>query len=166
MGSQSIEVGVLIATCDRHQMLKNRSVASVLNQTFQPDYIVVVDDSKDDKERLKNKNYIQSLQVDGARIDYLSNSRTKGASGAWNTGIFHLASICKSMDSTFLAILDDDDEWTPEYISQCVDVAKDGQNDMVAADIARIKDIHLSPSHCPAPDRLVASDFLVGRRST
>ena len=162
MGSQSIEVGVLIATCDRHQMLKNRSVASVLNQTFQPDYIVVVDDSKDDKERLKNKNYIQSLQVDGARIDYLSNSRTKGASGAWNTGIFHLASICKSMDSTFLAILDDDDEWTPEYISQCVDVAKDGQNDMVAADIARIKDIHLSPSHCPAPDRLVASDFLVG----
>ena len=162
MGSQLLEVGVLVATCDRHEMLTQRSLPSILRQTERPHHIVVVDDSRDDHVRLKNKDYIQSLEVEGVSIHYLSNARTKGACGAWNTGIFHLADICESLESTFLAILDDDDEWAPEYISQCMNATQNGRNDMVAADIARIKDMNHPPSQCPAPERLVASDFLIG----
>ena len=162
MDAQSHEIGVLIATCDRHEMLKERSIPSVLAQTLRPHYIVVVDDSCDEDERLKNENYIRSLQIEGVNIDYLSNCRTKGACGAWNTGIFYIADNCISVESTFLAILDDDDEWAPEYISRCMNATKNGYNDMVAADIARIEDTRQSPIHCSAPDRLVASEFLVG----
>lgn len=162
MGSQSLEVGVLVATCDRHEMLTQRSLPSILRQTQRPHHIVVVDDSRDDHVRLKNEDYIQSLEVEGVNIHYLSNIRTKGACGAWNTGIFHLADVCESLESTFLAILDDDDEWVPEYISQCMNATQNGRNDMVAADIARIKDMNHPPSQCPAPERLVASDFLIG----
>ena len=80
MDAQSHEIGVLIATCDRHEMLKERSIPSVLAQTLRPHYIVVVDDSCDEDERLKNENYIRSLQIEGVNIDYLSNCRTKGVS--------------------------------------------------------------------------------------
>jgi len=162
MSSQSLEVGVLVATCDRHEMLTQRSLPSILGQIQRPNHIVVVDDSSDDHVRLKNEDYIQSLEVDGVSIHYLANTRTRGACGAWNTGIFHLAGICESLESTFLAILDDDDEWDPEYIFQCTNATRNGRNDMVAADIARIKDVNQPPSQCPAPERIVASDFLIG----
>ena len=162
MSSQSPKVGVLVATCDRHEMLTQRSLPSILAQIQRPHHIVVVDDSSDDHVRLKNEDYIQSLEVDGVSIHYLSNTRTRGACGAWNTGIFHLADICESLESTFLAILDDDDEWAPDYIFQCMNATQNGRNDMVAADIARIKDVNQPSSQCPAPERLVASDFLIG----
>lgn len=162
MSSQSLEVGVLVATCDRHEMLTQRSLPSILGQTQRPQHIVVVDDSIDDQVRRMNEEYIRSLEVEGVSIHYQSNARTKGACGAWNTGIFYLANICESLELTFLAILDDDDEWAPDYILRCMNATNNGRNDIVAADIARIEHKNQPPSQNPAPDRLVASEFLIG----
>jgi len=57
MSSQSLEVGVLVATCDRHEMLTQRSLPSILGQIQRPNHIVVVDDSSDDHVRLKNEDF-------------------------------------------------------------------------------------------------------------
>ena len=83
-------LAVLIATCDRSSDLQEQAFASVVAQTRRPDWIVVVDDSSSQKERELNNRHLQAASGCAANSICLENSRTKGASGAWNTGIDHL----------------------------------------------------------------------------
>lgn len=51
----------------------------------------------------------------------IANARTHGHSGAgaWNTGIMQFATE-DDVDCSFVALLDDDDEWLPGYLSACM----------------------------------------------
>ncbi|NOY27012.1 MAG: methyltransferase domain-containing protein, partial [Oligoflexia bacterium] len=75
-------------------------------------------------------------------------------------GLLHLMDVVAELDETFVAILDDDDAWAPEYLERCLAVA--GQRDlvMVAADILRIEQPPGVVNR--APETLHAADFLVG----
>ena len=50
MSSENIKISVIIPTYNRSKLL-NRSIRSVLNQTFQPNEIIVVDNGSTDDTR-------------------------------------------------------------------------------------------------------------------
>jgi glycosyltransferase involved in cell wall biosynthesis len=77
---------------------------SVLTQTFSNYEIIVINDGSPDTNELE-----KVLEPHRDRIVYLKQEN-KGVSGARNTGI-------KSARGSYIALLDPDDIWEPEYLS-------------------------------------------------
>ena len=136
------QIIALIATCDRHDLLLRRSLPSVLNQTRLPNHIVIIDDSP--SSNLKEKLKIPS----STKISYLRNNRTKGASGAWNTGLVHVLKNCTDAKNTFIAILDDDDFWDTNHLASCVEHVTN--NDMVISGLIRYEDDKIFKDDIPS----------------
>ncbi len=155
------QIAVVIATCDRVGLLRDRALGSVLAQTRPPDRLVVVDDS-DERVRADVRAVVGGLRLPGCRIDYVENARSPGASGGWNTAIDFLFGEVPDPASIFVAVLDDDDAWAPKYLEQCFAAARERQLDMVAADLRRIEGVEGDHLVNAAPERLSASDFLTG----
>lgn len=142
-------VVALIATRGRIDLLRQRALPSILEQSRLPDRLVIVIDQA--KEVLSDEALAalaRTLQGDcGDRIPVtlLRNRRTQAsASGAWNTGIDQLhrdATIMRQPDLWFVAILDDDDRWTPDHLELCVEEAVASDLNMVASGLIR----HESP---------------------
>lgn len=153
-------VAVLIATCNRPGLLAQRSLTAVQRQSRRPDFLVVVDDS-DPPQRPDNRNIVNDLRLGGARIVYLTNSRTRGAAGAWNTGLDWLRRHAGDPNAAFVAVLDDDDEWEPGHLALCAEIAAAQSLDMVAPSIVRITS-DSPPRTQAAPAKLDAGLFLVG----
>ena len=78
-----------------------RTIESVLAQSLQPDEIIVVDDGSTDGTADMVKKY-------GDKVRYI-HQQNAGVSAARNAGI-------KAATSQWIAFLDADDEWMPEYI--------------------------------------------------
>jgi len=158
--SPKSNVAVVIATKNRTSELANRALRSVVEQTRSPDYVVVVDDS-DRRYRPSNRRIVATADIPGARVVYLKNGRTTGASGAWNVALDFLHRQIANPTDLFVAILDDDDRWAPEYLERCEQLAFDKNLDIVATDILRIEHLDGLPLSNPAPDSLCSADFLV-----
>jgi len=114
------QIGVIIATAfQRTELLISRSLKSVLSQTYLPDYIVVVDDNK-------NENELEIIAARIAKFNYpnifcIRNFKTKynSGTGAWNSGIEILQSKFANLEQSYIAILDDDDEWDTTHLEKC-----------------------------------------------
>ena len=124
-----LSIAVVIATHNRPELLASRALASVAGQTRPPDHLIVVDDSDGDVRRA-NARIVARFKAEGVDAKYIENSRTSGASGAWNTALVHLQA---ADPATYVAILDDDDAWAPSYLEQCERAAFESDLDMVAA---------------------------------
>ena len=155
------ELAVVIATRDRSDLLSQRALASVTAQTRGPDYLVVVDDSSPDV-RPRVSDLISALHLPSCVITYIENTRTEGASGSWNTALDFLVGKGRDPSNVFVAILDDDDSWSPEYLEMCYATACDQRLDMVAADLRRFESVDGQPVLNEAPAELRAEDFLTG----
>ena len=100
MSSENIKISVIIPTYNRSKLL-NRSIRSVLNQTFQPNEIIVVDNgSTDDTREMVSKNF--------RNIRYIYHDK-KGVSSARNAGI-------RISKSNWISFLDSDDEWKKDKL--------------------------------------------------
>ena len=126
-----LSIAVVIATHNRPQLLARRSLASIADQTRPPDLLIIVDDS-DTGIRHSNRAVAAKFKAGGIKTVYLENCRTRGAAGSWNTALSHLQA---TVPSTFVAILDDDDSWEPEYLHQCEKAVSERNSDMVASGI-------------------------------
>lgn len=95
---------VIIPTCDRHEALA-RAVRSVTAQTSAPDEIIVVDNGTEPVPR--------DILPKGVSLERLPPrvgvSRARNAGAAKATG-------------DYLAFLDDDDAWRPDYLERMRDV--------------------------------------------
>ena len=116
MENYQVTLFVLIATCDRPELLRNRCLPSIFNQSIQPSKIVVVDDSRFEKNRLRNQRIIDEHKSSGKSIELLLNGRTPGACGAWNSGIEYILNNDFDPNYTYIAVLDDDDSWDERYL--------------------------------------------------
>ncbi|MCD9538982.1 glycosyltransferase family 2 protein [Photobacterium carnosum] len=156
------QVAVIIATKNRPDLLKQRALNSVLQQTRSPNILIVVDDSLEPIQQ-KNRLIVESLPFGGYHIQYLINQRTHGASGAWNTAIDYLSCQHRNgHDSLFLAFLDDDDEWHPNYLENCLVAISSNHCNMVAAGFYRYESIEQMPIECLPPKSLNEDLFLRG----
>ena len=105
----------IIPTHDRPEKFF-KSFDSVLSQSLSADKIIVVHEDSDEYPSLieKNKAYVTK------------NQRTKSLSGAVNHAIDqiiinrHVWNI--NLESTWLALLDDDDWWDDKYLEKCTSI--------------------------------------------
>ena len=153
-----LRIAAVVATCNRPGLLANRSLASIAAQTRPPDLLVVVDDS-DAGLRGTNEEITADFSASGARVVYLENYRTRGASGAWNTALAYLQ---RSVPGAFVAVLDDDDAWSATYLQRCEETVLAGDLDMAAAGLIRYESVDDPGRLLDIPARLDADDFLVG----
>lgn len=154
---QRHDVVVLIATKDRRGFLFERALPSVLRQTLPPSRIVVVDDSSDEGSTEK---IAQLSGLLGVPIELLHNRRTPGASGAWNSGLDHLARAYADPGSVFIAVLDDDDEWEPRHLEVCYERASATGANVVASAFLRIENGAAQRRTVPSP-RIDTDEALV-----
>jgi len=98
------KVSVIIPTHNRADLLPN-AIRSVISQEYKNMEIVVVDDGSLDN----TQNVIKHLQGKYSNLFYYKNERSKGPSGARNTGIEHAS-------GDILSFLDSDDIWLENHL--------------------------------------------------
>ena len=152
---------VLIATADRPALLERRALPSIAGQTRLPSRVVVVDDSGVAEGAARSEQTVRDWRPAGIAVDYLRNRRTKGASGAWNSGLDHLLRTCSDPRRLYVAILDDDDRWEPGHLESCLAAVEEHGLDMVAAPFRRIGEAG-EPHLVATPRSLDIADFLIG----
>lgn len=161
MNASQPVVVVLVATANRTNYLQSRTFVSVEGQLRPPARLVVVDDS-DDESAERTRRLVQGWHLAGVNVDFLRNRRSKGAAGAWNSGLDHLLRTSNvGPEQVYVAILDDDDEWLPHHLESCLAVVGDGGPDLVAAPFWRIEE-NVDPELITPPRSLDTADFLVG----
>jgi len=97
-------VSIILPTYNREDYLC-RSIASVLNQTFDNFELVIVDDASTDNSAATIATF------NDQRIVYLKHEQNRGGSAARNTGI-------KAARGELIAFQDSDDEWLPEKLAK------------------------------------------------
>lgn len=154
MTGQHIPIATLIASKPKHSDLLRRALTSVIQQHRGPDLLLLAFDS-----RLPEPGTLDDVTshplINGAVV--LRNQRMQGAAGTWNTGLSWLQE--HGFDG-YVAILDDDDEWDPDHLSQCEQAGDQGHADVVLSGLRAMKDdveIPREPLSSVAVD-----DFLVG----
>ena len=98
-----IDVAVVIPTYQRAQSV-GRAIESVINQSWAPAEIIVVDDCSSDATEEVCAGF-------GDRIRYLRHSENRGAAAARNTGI-------RAATSEWIAFLDADDHWLADKLER------------------------------------------------
>ena len=148
-------IAVLIATYNRPCLLQRRSLPSVASQKSSPSMVILVDDSDESFQEI-NQSIFSSLIPFSWNPVYLKNSRSKGNAGAWNTG---LEWIGKQDNNAWVAILDDDDAWTPQHLNNCANAIEENVDGIVSP-LQTIVDGQSLP--VKVQDNFTASDFLRG----
>jgi 2-polyprenyl-3-methyl-5-hydroxy-6-metoxy-1,4-benzoquinol methylase/GT2 family glycosyltransferase len=132
----------------------NRAFESISSQSRPADYVLVIHEKEDDYPRLLSGNNVHAT----------INKRTKSLSGAINHAVDeiilnrHIWKI--ELDSTWLALLDDDDWWDPEYLEKCVSLA-DGQSHQVVAGLIRYDKSNPDGFNLSIPEELQCDSFLI-----
>jgi len=109
-------VSAIITTHNRAELLSH-AIDSVLSQTYNNIECIVVDDASNDGTSVLCKN-------ERITYVYIPPEESKGGNYARNLGI-------KNAKGTFVAFLDDDDEWMPTKIEKQVALLKEKQCSMV-----------------------------------
>lgn len=151
-------IGLIATSQGREELLFSRAYASVCAQRNPLDHLVIVDDNDDCTaiERIRSR-------LDGVEgVTVIRNARTHGMSGtgAWNTGIDHIAE--RFGPEAYVCILDDDDEWVDTYTHEVRQVISNAARPLVGvfAHIVR-SDVPDGPLAFTRKE-LVVSSFLKG----
>jgi glycosyltransferase involved in cell wall biosynthesis len=103
--SDQKKVSVIIPTYNRARFITN-AVKSVQNQDYENIEIIIVDDKSTDNTQA----VIYSLKIQIPNIFYYQNERTKGPSGARNTGM-------SMATGDYITFLDSDDIWLKNHLN-------------------------------------------------
>ena len=117
-----MDVSVIIPTYNRPGLLK-QTLDSVLAQTSAPREIILVDNGTTGETRAM-------VEADyGSAITYLKVP-PEGVQAARNAGIANAR-------SAWIATLDDDDLWRPDYLEQVAKAAADGRANLIYSDFRK-----------------------------
>ena len=149
---------VLIPTFQRPKELR-RAIEGIQNQTRTPNYAVIVHESQQDLDGVED--------LDGTCPTVITlNQRTSNLPGAINQGIEEI--LTRRFDwnidpeTTYLALLDDDDWWKECYLEHCLALVNCSDADIVVAGITRYDEQTPHGQDLPIPHSLNMDDFLVG----
>jgi SAM-dependent methyltransferase/glycosyltransferase involved in cell wall biosynthesis len=149
-----------IATKNRPEPLL-RAIASIRDQTRQPEFVVVVGEHEDDLRGLPETITPPRGGV-AIPIHGFINERTDGAAGALNSVAIHLLSLGLPPAETYVAFLDDDDTWHPSYLDRCLSKALEEEADLVISGIIRHESRESPGLLQRIPLELRVENFLVG----
>ena len=88
----------------------NKTIKSVVNQTYKNIEIIIVDDNNNDEFRKETEIIVSNFLSDN-RIKYIKHESNKNGSAARNTGI-------KASNGEYIAFLDDDDNFKEDKIEK------------------------------------------------
>jgi glycosyltransferase involved in cell wall biosynthesis len=111
------KVSVIIPTYNRRQYIQN-AIDSVLNQTYRDREIIVIDDASTDG----TADWIAQTYPD---IHLIRLSQNCGAAGARNQGL-------SNATGEFVAFLDSDDRWSPDYLEKQVESLQSHTNAVIS----------------------------------
>lgn len=118
-----MSVSVVIPTYNRNYIIRD-AVLSALEQTYADTEILVIDDASTDNTR----EIVEG--IGSPKVRYIRHEKNQGCSSAYNTGI-------SAAQGRFIAILDSDDIWKPDYLEQQVGfLDRHPEADLVFCDIA------------------------------
>jgi glycosyltransferase involved in cell wall biosynthesis/protein-L-isoaspartate O-methyltransferase len=101
-------ITVIIPTYNRECLLP-RAIASVLTQTVSDFELIIVDDgSTDDTQKIVTG-------MADPRVLYIRHATNQGQNAALNTGV-------RNAQGEYVAFLDSDDEWLPEYLEHAMEI--------------------------------------------
>lgn len=105
-------VSVLIPTYGGGEYLQ-RTVDSVLAQTYPHVEVIVIDDNGVGTDNQKKTQAVMDAYKEESRVVYLCHEVNRNGSAARNTGFAH-------SKGDYICLLDDDDEYTPEKLERQV----------------------------------------------
>lgn len=112
-------ISIIITTYSRPDNLC-RAIESVLNQTYSPIEIIVVDDNGLGTENQIRTEKLLSYYIEGSKITYIKHEVNRNGSVARNTGV-------KAAKGFYIGLLDDDDEFAPDKIAIQIDTLINAQ---------------------------------------
>ncbi len=112
-------VSIIIPTYKRNDNLE-KSIESVLNQSYENIEIIVVDDNDPSTQYRKNTEKLMKKYEKDSKVIYIKHERNKNGAVARNTGI-------KASKGEYIGFLDDDDEFLRDKIKKQVQFLE--QND-------------------------------------
>ena len=117
-------ISVVITTYKRDKRYVKEALDSVVNQTYSPIEILVIDDNGTGSEYEVN---LKDLCKQYPNVRYIQNERNSGAQVSRNNGI-------KASKGEYIAFLDDDDIWDLHKIEKQVELFSDDTVGMVYCD--------------------------------
>lgn len=148
------KISVIIPTYNGGRYI-GKTIESALNQTFQDIEVIIVDDGS-----TENLNPILRPYIGKIKYVYIRN---QGPAAARNIGI-------KLSRGDFIALLDHDDVWAPNYLQQMMDILENNPTCSLVYSYPKLIDSedqiinHKSPSYFPSGK--VFLDFLKQNRIT
>lgn len=145
-------VSVIIPVYNREKYIE-RSILSVLGQTWKNLEIIVVDDCSSDQSVKK----VMEMCRHYPNIHLIKNGERRGANGSRNAGI-------RISKADYIAFQDSDDEWYPEKLEKQMKVMKEQEADMVYCRVRRRHEgsdrEYLFPKNKLNPERNITRQFL------
>lgn len=154
------DIIVIIPTRNRPDALA-KALVSVAEQTIYPDNVIVVSDCDAPYED-QTKSVVEDIGKRIPQIKCIRNLRTKNLSGAINSALSSLIEDCICPESTFIALLDDDDSWDPDYLKACLNAADSDGFDLIVTGIIRHESENDPSTELSIPSTLSTHDFFVG----
>lgn len=142
-------ISVIIPVYNSEETIE-RTIQSVLSQTYTHLQIIIVDDcSKDQSVHL-----IKRMAQEDARIEYYVNSKNQGVSQTRNFA-------CSKAKGKYIAFLDSDDEWYVEKLQLQLSYLKQFEADMCYTAYEMIeKSNHLVCKRCSVPSQITYKELL------
>lgn len=132
-------VVAIMASRGREDRFLDRSIGSVVAQSRLPDVLVVVLDIDDETHAERIRASTIDMVAGRFPVVFLRNERSKGPSGAWNTGLDWAHREWSNPEAIYVAAIDDDDAWESGHVEACLTKAVESDLDMVAADLLRVE---------------------------
>ena len=160
----TVRVACIVATLESRHASLITALESVAAQTRLPDEVIVVVDHELDSDAVAYAERV-GMQLrhtfgerSATRTKAIVNWRTKNMSGtgAWNSALHEL-----ELDSSFVALLDDDDQWLRDHVAQCVQCV-DNDVEWVVSGIERRTEDGLTVEQVPSAADVCESAFLCG----
>jgi succinoglycan biosynthesis protein ExoO len=161
VGQPVHRVAVVIAAYNVADSI-SRAIKSVQAQTVAPVEIVVTDDCSTDG----TADVVAQLALTDPRIRLIKSDRNAGPGAARNSAI-------ESTDAEWIAVLDGDDAWKPRRLERLLEVATQGECEIIADNYTRLDDssgLELGDAFYDArpvspltAQRFVASEHPLGR---
>lgn len=158
-----MRIACVIVTCNRLQLLR-RALQSVRSQSRPPEVVYVISNS--DAEAAAAERAL----CESEGFFWAANQRTPNYAGALNTALellvqAELKSRCRIDPQLYIALLDDDDAWMPDYLRR-LEAAHEPELDLLCAWHKRIssqkEEIIQVPDHISEKDFFQGNPGLVG----